>query len=112
MSDSGRFCRFAIGIGGRIASPFGLTPVRIVFLKSASVHDPMPVSLSGVRLRARVTPHGPRQAVSSMLVDTPPTTCGASGAFSGCPMNDFEKSIEPSWFFGVWQSWHPPSMTS
>ena len=59
------------GIGGRRGRPNGVRPVRIDFMKAASVHPPRPVSLSGVRFDAKLTPQGPTQAVSIPLKSPP-----------------------------------------
>ncbi len=53
-------------------------PVRIVFMKSCTVHWPSPVSASGVRLAVKLTPQGPDQAV---LVPATTTSHGPSGSF-------------------------------
>jgi hypothetical protein len=72
----------------------------------------MPVALSGVMLRAKVTPHGPRHAVKCMFALTPPATAGGSGPFTGCPERTLARFGMPFGSLGVWQSWHPPSITS
>src|SRR4030095_4075069 len=84
-----------------------------------SVQSPRPVSLSGVRLAVKLTPHGPAHAVmvpAATIAHGPGGTAGAGGIFrsDGCPLSRREKSISgplgPT-FHGVWQSLQPPIPT-
>ena len=44
------------------------SPLRGILMNDSSLHSPIPVSLSGVRLIAKLTPQGPAHAVSISLV--------------------------------------------
>src|SRR5258706_12260566 len=58
------------GMGGIIGLPASAPinlPVRRIFIKSSSVHAPLPVARSGVKLAAKEIPHGPTHAVKSLL---------------------------------------------
>src|ERR1041384_744654 len=58
------------GIGGMIGLPAAEPmnfPVRSILINNSSVHAPLPVALSGERLAAKETPHGPTHAVKSLL---------------------------------------------
>ena len=63
-------------------TPLGRTPVRSTFLMSASLHEPMPVSLSGVMLDA--------------------VTLNGGSSNSSPPENAFSM-MSPVGPFGVWQ---------
>src|SRR5256885_9959308 len=73
-------------MGGSKVVPSGRNPVRNALRMSASFHSPSPVSMSGVRLLAYVTPHGPCQPSS-----LPESWRSKSGAPNSA---------------GVWQSLH------
>src|SRR6187399_1113378 len=89
-------------------------PVRIVCLKSLTVHKPRPVSLSGVRLAVKLTPQGPAQAVlvpAETIIQGPSGRAGTGGI---CRPSGWPDSIRvmsgsapfgPA-FNGVWQSMH------
>src|SRR5688572_13330693 len=58
------------GIGGIIGLPASAPinfPVRSILINNSSVHAPLPVALSGVRLAEKETPHGPTHEVRSLL---------------------------------------------
>ena len=86
----------------------------------SSLHSPIPVPLSGVKLLAKLTPHGPAQAVNEPLVAATTLLRSISsddhdgtGAVSGCPESSFDVSSTGAQLgpgtFSVWQSLHPPT---
>src|SRR5262245_21226015 len=94
-------------------------PERSVSLNVCTVRLPRPVSLSGVRLAVKLTPHGPDHEVNVAATFTSQGPGGSFGAVgmtsaSGCPdsMRDMSGSgpLGPI-FNGVWQSLHPPTVT-
>src|SRR3954454_19466767 len=107
-------------MGGRIGrdTPQCL-PVRIVLMKVSSLQMPMPVSWSGVRLRAYDTPQGPAKAVfvaAPVQSQGPFGSDGAGGIAncSGWPLRSRVRSGSGPFgpiFNGVWQSLQPPTVT-
>src|SRR5688572_6243102 len=85
----------------------------------SSVQSPRPVSLSGVRLAVKLTPHGPDQAVmvpGAFIAHGPAGSAGAGGILrsAGWPRSRREKSCSGPFgpiFHGVWQSLQPPNQT-
>src|SRR5688572_8108327 len=85
----------------------------------SSVQSPRPVSLSGVRLAVKLTPHGPDQAVmvpEAFIAHGPAGSAGAGGIFrsAGWPLSRREKSCSGPFgpiLHGVWQSLQPPNQT-
>lgn len=64
--------RFGHGIGGRMGRPSPISfPVRNALMNISSVQLPRPVATSGVRFRAKLTPHGPAHAVKWFEVKAP-----------------------------------------
>src|SRR5262245_36790334 len=88
-------------------------------MNCSSVQSPRPVSLSGVRLAVKLTPHGPAHAVIVDAATIPhgqTGTAGGVGSFrpAGCPESRPEKSSSRPFgpiFQGVWQSLHPIAHT-
>src|SRR4051812_44988398 len=88
-------------------------------MNMSSVHLPRPVSGSGVRFFAKLTPHGPANAV---FVAEPchthrPDGGGGGGMITscGCPVNARDKSgsgPRGPILNGVWQSLQPMVLTS
>src|SRR5689334_15928764 len=85
----------------------------------SGVQLPSPVSLSGVRFIAKLTPQGPSHAprwllamVSHFPSAISPFGTGATFSVEGLPDNSRDISasgpLGPN-FFGVWQSLHPPT---
>src|SRR4030067_436621 len=112
------------GMGGRMARPAPrCLPVRMALIKAASVQEPVPVALSGVRFMAKLTPQGPYQAVKCWLVtathlagSAPMISLGSGGSLSaaGCPDSNLDESgIGPIavMALGEWQSLQPPNVT-
>jgi hypothetical protein len=110
------------GIGGRMSRDIPMNlPVRSVLMNISSGQPPMPVCISGVRLYAKLTPHGPAHAVRSMFVSAPhfpgpsvPAGISGSGEPAVYPARSRVVSGTGPWgvmTFGVWQSLQPPTMT-
>src|SRR5262245_5759243 len=120
MSSSGSAPTIQYGIGGRIARPLPWwRPVRIVAMNMSSVHEPRPVSLSGVRFAVKLTPHGPAHAVFVADMDPIHGPDGGGGGgitiSAGCPVSARDMSISGPRgpiFQGVWQSLQPIVFTS
>src|SRR6185503_10701867 len=120
MSSSFSPFRLKYGIGGSSGRPFPwCRPVFIVAMNMSSVQSPRPVSLSGVRLAVKLTPHGPDQAVmvpEAFIAHGPGGRAGAGGITrpAGWPLSLREKSCSGPFgpiFHGVWQSLQPPNHT-
>src|SRR5688572_27665635 len=120
MSSSVSPRRLKYGIGGSSGRPFPwCRPVFIVAMNISSVQSPRPVSLSGVRLAVKLTPHGPDHAVmvpEAFIAHGPGGRAGAGGITrsAGWPLSLREKSCSGPFgpiFHGVWQSLHPPNHT-
>src|SRR5436309_423890 len=80
----------------------------------SSLQAPRPVSLSGVRLAVKLTPHGPAHAVFVAATCTihGPDGGGAGGSSmsDGCPVRARDMSSSGPFgpiFHGVWQSLQP-----
>jgi hypothetical protein len=58
-----------------------------IFMNISSIHSPIPVFLSGVKLSAKLNPHGPAHTVSDAFVAaTTPFACTSSGDHEGAPI--------------------------
>jgi hypothetical protein len=58
-----------------------------IFMNISSIHSPIPVFLSGVKLSAKLNPHGPAHTVSDAFVTaTTPFACTSSGDHEGAPI--------------------------
>lgn len=118
-SASVRFFRSFHGMGGRMALPVPLSlPVRMVLVNWSCVQAPIPVAESGVRFAAKLTPHGPLQAVMVMLpaaIQGGMRRAGAGiGIVAGWPERSFVISGPgpcPVMVHGVWQSLQPMVLT-
>ena len=109
------------GIGGKTSRPLDspwCLPVLAIWINVASVHSPMPVSLSGVKFMAKLTPQGPAKAVpvpfaviSTFRLASSGVQAGC-GAFCGWPESKRFASGSGAppgpGIFGVWQSLHAP----
>src|SRR4030095_122233 len=94
-------------------------PVRTALANISSVQMPSPVLSSGVRFAAKLTPHGPENAVPLAAIVISHAADGAAvppviGNDSGCP--DSIRAMSGSGPFGpilsgVWQSLQPPIVT-
>src|SRR6188768_2035338 len=93
----------------------------MAFRNISSVQLPNPVSLSGVRFMAKLTPHGPTHAVRWLLAAVPQpvgpiNVAGTFATLSPAGVPDNCRVISNSGaplanVFGVSQSWHPPTVT-
>src|SRR5215831_14698520 len=94
------------GIGGRIGRPVPwCLPVRRALTNISCVQLPSPVSLSGVRFIAKLTPHGPAQAPRWLFatVSHLPGAISAAGTgvtFSVAGLPDNSRVISGSGPFG------------
>src|SRR5215467_6138889 len=107
-------------MGGRMGRPRPMwRPVRIASMKFRSVHWPVPVSLSGVRLAVKLVPQGPDQAVivaPTEAIHGPGGSLGAGGIAISAGWPESMRVMSGSGPFGpslsgVWQSWQPLVVT-
>src|SRR6185295_19858769 len=110
-------------MGGKIGRPDSTAmclPERIIRMKVSSVHAPVPVTESGVRLMGKETPQGPTQVVRSCVHiahfpgATSALSIGGNGAPAGCP--DKRRVVSSTGpmavkILGEWQSLQPPIVT-
>src|SRR6185503_20656366 len=94
-------------------------PLRMVLRKISSVQMPVPVLRSGVRLAAKLTPHGPENAVFVGAPDQAHLSDSIRAGLSMgncCGWPERERLMSGSGPFGpiiqgVWQSLQPPIVT-